>query len=59
MKASMADISVCGVPTDGSNHLELKILPLLIQYFYWDKDGLDTELLDVWSEPNKTAQTSA
>ena len=55
----MAGISFRGVPTDGSNHLELKILPVLIQYLYWKKDGLHIELLDVWSEPNKTAQTSA
>jgi len=57
MKVSMADISFCGVLTDGSSHLELKILPVLIQYLYWEENGLHTQLLDVWSEPNKTQQT--
>jgi hypothetical protein len=30
MKASMAEISFCGVLTDGSSHFELKILTVLI-----------------------------
>jgi hypothetical protein len=39
MKASIADISFCGLPPDGSNYLASKILPVLIRYPYCENDG--------------------
>ena len=55
----MADIPFCGVAKDASNHLALKIFPLLIQYFDLEKGGLQTKLLDIQSKPNEIAQTIA
>ena len=34
------DIAYFGVATDGSNHNELKLFPLIIEYFEWRKGGL-------------------
>jgi hypothetical protein len=33
MSASMADISFCGMATDASNHLAVKVFTELIHYF--------------------------
>jgi hypothetical protein len=55
----MADIPFCEVAKDASNHLALKIFPLLIQYFDLEKGGLQTKLLDIQSKPNEIAQTIA
>ena len=34
------DIAYAGVAADGSNHNELKLFPIIIQYFDWRKGGL-------------------
>jgi hypothetical protein len=52
----MTNIHFCGVMTDASNHLVLKIFPVLIQYFDREKCILQIKLLDVHSKPNETAQ---
>jgi len=31
----LADISLCGVATDASNRLAVKLFPVLIHYFDW------------------------
>jgi hypothetical protein len=59
VKVSMADISFCGVATDASNHLVLKIIPGFIQYFDWGKGGLHTKLVDIQSTRNETAHAIA
>ena len=40
------DIAYFGVATDGSNHNELKLFPLIIQYFDWWKSGLLSKLTE-------------
>ena len=38
------DIAYFGVATDGSNHNELKLFPIIIEYFDWRKGGLQSKL---------------
>jgi hypothetical protein len=47
----LADVSLCGVATDASNLLAVKVFPVLIHYF----DGKDVEcgqLFNIHSKPN-------
>ncbi|CAM2097290.1 unnamed protein product [Caretta caretta] len=53
------DIAYCGVATDGSNHSSVKIFPVIIQYFDWKNDGLQSKLIEVQNTPNETANTIA
>ncbi|XP_076807661.1 uncharacterized protein LOC143450824 [Clavelina lepadiformis] len=48
------DIAYFGVATYGSNHNELKVFPIIIQYFDWRKGGLQSKLI-----ANETADTIA
>ena len=48
----------CG-STDGSNHNELKIFPIIIQYFDWRKGGLQSKLIEFTNKANETADAIA
>jgi len=49
--ASFADISLYGVATDGSDHLAVKLFPVLIHYFDW-KNVEYRQLFHIHSKPN-------
>ena len=51
------DIVCFGVATDGSNHNDLKLFPIIIQYFDWRKDGLQSKLIEFTNKANKTINT--
>ena len=53
------DITYFGVATDGSNHNELKLFPIIIQYFDWRKGGLQSKLIELTNKENETADTIA
>ena len=53
------DIAYFGVATDGSNYHELKLFPIIIQYFDWRKDGLQSKLIKITNKANETADTIA
>ena len=40
------DIACFGVATDSSIHNELKLFPVIIQYFDWRKGGLQSKLIE-------------
>ena len=50
------DIVYFGVATDGSNHNELKLLSIIVQYFDWRK-GLQSKLIEFNNKANETADT--
>lgn len=56
---SMADVPFCGVATDASNHLAVKMFTGPIQYFDWEKVPLQTKLLDMQSKQNGKVHTVA
>ena len=51
------DIVYFGVATDGNNHNELKLFPIIIQYFDWRKSGLKSKLIEFKNKANETADT--
>ena len=53
------DIAYFGVATDGNNHNELKLFPIIIQYFDWRKGGLQSKLIEFTNKANETADTIA
>ena len=53
------DIAYSGVATDGSNHNELKLFPIIIQYFDWRKGGLQSKLIEFTNKANETADKIA
>ena len=53
------DIAYFGVTTDSSNHNELKLFPIIIQYFDWRKGGLQSKLIEFINKANETADTIA
>ena len=38
------NIRYIGVASDGSNHKSIKLFPIVIQYFDWEKGGLQSKL---------------
>ena len=53
------DIAHFSVATDGSNHTEMKLFPIIIQYFNWRKDSLQSKLIEFTNKANETADTIA
>ena len=53
------DIAYFGVATDGSNQNELKLFPIIIQYFDCRKSGLQSKLVEFTNKANETADTIA
>ena len=53
------EIMYLGVATDGSNHKSTKLFPIVIQYFDWQKGGLQSKLIEVKSTTNECAVTIA
>ena len=51
------NIAYFGVATDGSNHNELKLFPIIFQYFDWRKGGLQSKLIEFTNMANETADT--
>ena len=54
-----SDIAYFGVGTDGSNHTELKLFPIIIKYFDWRKGGLHSKLIEFTNKANETVDTIA
>ena len=59
LKSFEDDIAYFGVATDDSNHNELKLFPIIVQYFNWRKDGLQLKLIEFTNKANETADTIA
>ena len=53
------DIAYFDVATNGSNHNELKLFPIITQYFDWRKGGLQSKLIEFSNKANETADTIA
>lgn len=53
------EIMYLGVATDGSNHKSTKLFPIVIQYFDWQKGGLQSKLIEVKSTTDECAVTIA
>ena len=53
------NIAYFGVATEGSNHNELKLFPIITQYFDWRKGGLQSKLIECTNKANETAETIA
>ena len=51
------DVAYFGVCTDGSNHGNIKMFPEVIQYFNHTQGGLQTNLIDLQSVKDETAET--
>jgi len=54
----LADISFCGVATDASNRLVVKVFPVLIHYFDW-KVVECRQLFNIHSKPNDVRLAAA
>jgi len=53
------DIAYCAIATDGSNHDELKVFPVLVQYFDWKNGGIQSKMIEFTNKLNETADTIA
>ena len=51
------DIAYFGVATNGNNHNELKLFPIIIQYFAWRKRGLQSKLIEFTNKANEIVDT--
>lgn len=51
------EIAYYGIATDGSNHVALKLFPVIIQFFYWKNGGLQSKLIEVKKPLIETADT--
>ncbi len=58
-REALKEIQYCGICTDGSNHGEVKIFQIIIQYFDWKNGGEQTKLIEVKDTPNEKAETIA
>ncbi|CAH0406173.1 unnamed protein product [Chilo suppressalis] len=56
---TLKNISCLSVATDASNHGAEKLFPIMIQYFNWTGNGIETKLLDLQSLPNETSLSIA
>lgn len=52
----LSDIKYISASTDASNHGAIKLFPLLIQYFDYQKDGIQVSLVDIKLQPNETSE---
>jgi hypothetical protein len=51
---TLKNIKYCRLATDASNHIDLKIVPIIVRYFIPDK-GVATEILKFSSLPGETS----
>lgn len=56
---TLSNISCLSVATDASNHGAEKLFPILIQYFNWSGNGIETKILELQSSPNETSLSIA
>ena len=56
LKSYENDIAYFGVATDGTYHNELKLFPIIIQYFDWRKGGLQSKLIEFTSQTRLPTQ---
>lgn len=56
---TLRNISCISVATDASNHGADKMFPILIQYFNWNGNGIETKILDLQTLPNETSLSIA
>ncbi|KAL0879646.1 hypothetical protein ABMA27_003361 [Loxostege sticticalis] len=52
---TLRNISCLSVATDASNHGADQLFPILIQYFNWTGNGIETKILDLQTLPNETS----
>ena len=53
------NIAYFRVATDGSSHNDLKLFPIIFQYFDWRKGGLQSKLIEFTNKANEIADTIA
>jgi hypothetical protein len=51
------NITYCRVPIDGSNHVSVKIFPIVMQYFDLNNSALQFKLIDVTNKSDETPET--
>ncbi|XP_042311019.1 uncharacterized protein LOC121924036 [Sceloporus undulatus] len=51
----LKEISCFGITTDGSNHLSLKMFPILIQFFDYKAGGIQSRVIELKTIPNETS----
>lgn len=56
VKKAVDDVKFVGICTDGSNHKDIKIFPVVLQYFD-RKNGIQQKIVDLQSVPNERAVT--
>jgi hypothetical protein len=56
---TLRNISCLSIATDASNHGADKLFPILIQYFNWTGNGIETKILDLQTLPNETSLSIA
>lgn len=57
LKNDLTDIAFVSVSTDASNHGNVKLFPIVIQYFNKEKDGMTSKLLEIEVTKNETSDT--
>ncbi|XP_070515361.1 protein FAM200A-like [Cardiocondyla obscurior] len=57
LKNDLQDMDFISVSTDASNHGNIKLFPIIIQYFNYKKNGITSKLLDIENTENETANT--
>lgn len=55
----LSGISCFGVCTDGSNHGNYKVFPIILQYFDYRAGGIQTKVVEVKTTTNETSETIA
>jgi hypothetical protein len=54
----LKNVRYVGIATDASNHLAVKVFPVIVQYFAVEK-GLTVKLLEIKSLPNEKSSALA
>ncbi|XP_042325766.1 SCAN domain-containing protein 3-like [Sceloporus undulatus] len=54
---SLKEISCFGVSIDDSNHLSLKVFPILIQFFDYKAGGIQSRVIELEAIPSETSDT--
>lgn len=51
------NVAFVNVSTDASNHRSIKLLPIIIQYFDYQANGITSKLLEIETVANETSDT--
>ncbi|KYN11353.1 hypothetical protein ALC57_16494 [Trachymyrmex cornetzi] len=53
----LQDVLFVNVSTDASNHGSIKLFPIIIQYFKYQKNGITSKLVEIETAENETSDT--